>query len=60
MDIGWLDWTLWVVLAFSVALGALRGLVREVISLAAWVLATGVLAFFAGMRPSKNVREGTG
>ena len=39
MDIGWLDWTLWVVLAFSVALGALRGLVREVISLAAWVLA---------------------
>jgi membrane protein required for colicin V production len=39
MDIGWLDWTLWAVLAFSVVLGALRGLVREVISLAAWVLA---------------------
>jgi hypothetical protein len=39
MDNGWLDWTLWAVLAFSVVLGALRGLVREVISLAAWVLA---------------------
>jgi membrane protein required for colicin V production len=39
MDIGWLDWTLWGVLAFSVALGALRGLTREVVSLAAWVLA---------------------
>jgi membrane protein required for colicin V production len=39
MDIVWLDWTLWAVLAFSVVLGALRGLVREVISLAAWVLA---------------------
>ena len=39
MDIGWLDWTLWAVLAFSVVLGALRGLVREVVSLAAWVLA---------------------
>ncbi|MFY8126351.1 MAG: CvpA family protein [Hydrogenophaga sp.] len=39
MDIGWLDGTLWVVLAFSVALGALRGLIREVVSLAAWVLA---------------------
>ena len=37
MDNGWLDWTLWAVLAFSVVLGALRGLVREVISLAAWV-----------------------
>ena len=39
MDIGWLDWILWAVLAFSVVLGALRGLVREVIALAAWVLA---------------------
>jgi membrane protein required for colicin V production len=39
MDIGWLDWTLWGVLAFSVVLGALRGLIHEVISLAAWVLA---------------------
>ena len=39
MDIGWLDWLLWGVLAFSVALGALRGLIREVISLASWVLA---------------------
>lgn len=39
MDIGWLDWTLWAVLAFSVVLGLLRGLVREVVSLSAWVLA---------------------
>lgn len=39
MDIGWLDGTLWVVLAFSVVLGALRGLIREVVSLAAWLLA---------------------
>jgi len=39
MDIGWLDGTLWVVLAFSVVLGALRGLIREMVSLAAWVMA---------------------
>ena len=39
MDIGWLDLTLWAVLAFSVVLGVLRGLVREVVSLSAWVLA---------------------
>ncbi len=39
MDMGWLDVTLWVILAFSVALGVLRGLVREVISLMAWILA---------------------
>lgn len=39
MDMGWLDGALWLVLAFSVVLGALRGLVREVIALASWLLA---------------------
>lgn len=43
-----LDWGLLAVLALSMLLGAWRGLVFEVLSLAGWVLAFVVARWFAG------------
>lgn len=37
--LGWLDWTLLVVLAFSVLVGLWRGFVFELMSLAGWLVA---------------------
>ena len=39
MDLGWIDWTLLAVLLVSVAIGAWRGLVFEMLSLAGWLVA---------------------
>lgn len=44
----WLDYTALALLAASVAWGLWRGLVREAISVAAWVLAFMAANFFAG------------
>jgi membrane protein required for colicin V production len=44
----WLDYTALALLAVSVAWGLWRGLVREAISVAAWVLAFMAANFFAG------------
>ena len=39
LGLGWVDWSLLVVLMLSVLIGLWRGLVFELLSLAAWVLA---------------------
>ena len=44
----WLDYGAVVLLAASILWGVWRGLVREVISLAAWVLAFIAANYFAG------------
>lgn len=45
--LSWVDWALLAVLALSVLVGALRGLVFELMSLAGWVVAYVVAVWFA-------------
>ena len=63
MELATLDWVLLAILLASVLLGAWRGLVYEVLSLLAWVLAFAAAQWFAGqmagLLPLSAVSEGT-
>ncbi|RZT98131.1 CvpA family protein [Rivibacter subsaxonicus] len=51
-ELGWVDWALIAIVALSVLLGIVRGLTREIMSLAGWVVAyLAAQAFCARVAP---------